>query len=302
MKTFVLCSREDKALAEGVLRMLRTLDLNGTAYAISDAWKAEHRHLDELLAPASHLIVVYSSASARSSWLPFAAGFSLGSDRPLVLYRSGNLPAVEPYLSPFFLVSSYERLQTFLEAEQREWTLIAARRDARRELLDLGVSFRGDAFADSVREGNVHAVDLFLKAGFSVDTKDRKGVPLLCLAVREGHRSLAGMLLENGAAIDLQSEDRGNTALMDAAASGKDELVADLLAHTPALDLQSKDGQTALVLAVGKNDKTVAAALLEAGANPDLADKLGFTARKYAQLFHDPEMVALFARFPAVVA
>jgi ankyrin repeat protein len=52
------------------------------------------------------------------------------------------------------------------------------------------------------------------------------------------------------------------------------------------------------VLAVGKNNSAMAGVLLEAGANPDLADKLGFTARKYAKLFHDPTMSALFDRFP----
>ncbi len=55
---------------------------------------------------------------------------------------------------------------------------------------------------------------------------------------------------------------------------------------------------SALVIAVGKNNSTIASLLLEAGADPDLPDKLGFSARKYAKLFHDQAMSALMDRYP----
>lgn len=281
---------------------MQTLGLDASAYALAEGWGWEPRRLDELLSPSSHLIVVYSPHSASSSWLPYVAGYSLGSDRPMVLYRPDEAPPVAVFLTPFFLISTSENLRSFLESERREWSIVSVHREARRELLELGVSFRGDSFAESVREGNVHAVDLFLRAGFPVDTRDRKGVPLLCLAVREGHKAVVATLLEHGVSLDLQSEDRGNSALMDAAAGGNDSLVQELLKHRPALDLRSKDGQTALVLAVGKNCLSVAQQLLEAGADPDLPDKLGLSARKYASLFHNAPMVELFSRYPAVVA
>jgi ankyrin repeat protein len=59
-------------------------------------------------------------------------------------------------------------------------------------------------------------------------------------------------------------------------------------------DLTSKDGQTALVVAVGRNDAEVARLLVSGGADPDLPDKLGLTARKYAALFKNPAILALF--------
>jgi ankyrin repeat protein len=59
-------------------------------------------------------------------------------------------------------------------------------------------------------------------------------------------------------------------------------------------NLTSKDGQTALVVAVGRNDADVARLLVAGGADPDLADKLGLSARKYAALFKNPAILSLF--------
>jgi ankyrin repeat protein len=98
--------------------------------------------------------------------------------------------------------------------------------------------------------------------------------------------------------VDLPSEDRGNSALMDAAAGGYEGIVRSLLSRGAAVDTQSKNGQSALVIVVGKNNTAIASLLLEAGADPDLADKLGFSARKYAKLFHDQTMSDLMDRFP----
>jgi ankyrin repeat protein len=202
-------------------------------------------------------------------------------------------------LAPFFLLLSLDDLSSFIEAESSEWNAIANRRQARRDLLELGVSFRGESFADTVREGNAHAVELFMQAGFPPDTRDKKGVPMLCLAAREGNKTIVDLLLKHGASIDLQSEDRGNSALMDAVAGAHDGIAGDLLSRGAAVDLQSKDGQSALVIAVGKNNVSIAEMLLEAGADPDQQDKLGFSARKYAKLFHDPKMSALLERYPS---
>ena len=298
MKSIVLCAHEDRPVAVDILKMMKTLRLNCAAYAVKDAWRAEKRRLDEILAPASHIIAVLSEKSAGGSWLPFVAGLSLGSDRPLVLYRNSRYPPQEAYLAPFFLVLSLEDLSSFLETESSEWHAIDGRRQSRRELLELGVSFNGESFAESVRSGNTHAVELFIRAGFPPDTCDRKGVPMLCLAAREGNASMVDMLVESGAAVDLPSEDRGNSALMDAAAGGFDGIVRNLLSRGSAVDTQSKNGQSALVIAVGKNNSTIAALLLEAGADPDLPDKLGFSARKYAKLFHDQTMSSLMDLFP----
>ena len=142
--------------------------------------------------------------------------------------------------------------------------------------------------------GDTKAVELFMKAGFLPDSRDKYGVPLLCLAARGKHRAVAEILLERGARIDLQSEDRGYSPLMDAAQAGSADLVALFLGKGASPDLTSKDGQTALIVAVGRNDAEVAGLLASGGADPDLCDKLGLSARKYAALFKNPDILSLF--------
>ena len=297
MKLFVLCAREDKAQAIEILRLLRKLDLSGLALAIGPLWRTEQRRLDEHLAGATHLMVILSEAATRSSWLPFVSGLGLGSEKPLVLFRAEKTVIKEAYLAPFLLISSVDDVSSYLEIENREWSAGFRRREARRELLELGVSFRGESFAETVREGDLHAAELFINSGLGADSRDRKGVPLLCIAAREGNTAMIRLLLSNGADVDVKSEDRGNSALMDAVAGGYEVAAHELLQAKAALDLQSKDGQTALVIAVGKNDVALATLLLQNGASPDLSDKLGFSARKYAKLFHNPAMVDLFGKY-----
>jgi uncharacterized protein len=135
-----------------------------------------------------------------------------------------------------------------------------------------------------------------MRAGFHPDTRDKHGVPLLCLAARGKHLAVAQILLARGAKVDLQAEDRGYSPLMDAAQAGAAELVKLFLDHGASPDLKGKDGQTALVVSVGRNDVDVARFLVSGGADPDLADKLGLSARKYAALFKNPAMLALFGQ------
>lgn len=298
MKIAILCDGEDRALAGTVLRQLKTSNFPTEGYTVGAKWRIDRVRLDEVLASATHLVAVYTVHSVASAWLAFLAGYSIGTNRPLILYRPSRYPSQASFLAPFFLVLSADDLVAFLEAERKEWFQVSERREARRSLLELGISFRGESFAEMVQEGNSHAVELFLKAGLPADTRDKKGTPLLGIAARSGNRAMVDLLLDAGASVNLQSEDRGNTALMDAAAAGNEGLAKDLLRAGAAPNLKSKDEQTALVIAVGRNDTAFAALLLRFGADPDIPDKLGFSARKYAVLFHNSEMISLFDSLP----
>ncbi|HOJ99045.1 MAG: ankyrin repeat domain-containing protein [Treponemataceae bacterium] len=293
MRVGVFCDQHDLDKARSILKLFHTLDLAGEAFVVRTHWRSDTTRLDELLSRYTHLVVVYSEHSIASSWLSFMAGFCLGAEKPLVLFRPSRYPFQAAYLSSFFLVLSLEDLSAFLEAERREWQEVADRREARRELLELGISLRGDAFAETVQEGNIHGVDLFLRAGFPPDSRDKRGVPVLCLAARSGNRAMVDLLIDAGAQVNLRSEDRGSTALMDAVSGGFYEIVEDLLEAGTDVNIKSKDDQTALVIAVGKGDPQLVKVLLEHGANPDIPDKLGLSARKYATLFHNQEILGL---------
>jgi ankyrin repeat protein len=94
-----------------------------------------------------------------------------------------------------------------------------------------------------------------------------------------------GPLIDAGADLNSEAEDRGTTPLMDAAASGHTELIRHLIDLNAELEHMSRDGQTAVVLAVGNGREDAAVVLIQAGANVDTKDKLGMSARKYADLY-----------------
>ena len=212
----------------------------------------------------------------------------------MALYRLN--PAWDPpaYISRMPILDGEEELKAYYRIEFLEWTAHEARRLARTTLLELGISLHTDSLVSCVSEGDTHGIELFLKAGFLPNIRDKHGVPLLCLAARNKHKSAAELLLEMGASIDLQSEDRGYSALMDAALAGSTDLVELFLHWGADPNLQSKDGQTALVVAVGRNDAEIVRRLLGAGADPNMADKLGLSAKMYASLFKNPTLLSLF--------
>jgi hypothetical protein len=242
---------------------------------------------------ASHVLLLSTPEIADKPWFVFIAGFALGKKARLALYRLD--PSWEPpvYLSRTPLLDGETEFVEYYRLERVEWTIQEERHAARSSLLEIGISFHAESLAGCVAEGNIHAVELFLKAGFHPNSRDKHGVPLLCLAARHKHIGVADLLLEYGASLDSQSEDRGYSPLMDATLSGSTELVDLFLSREADPNLQSKDGQTALVIAVGRGDAAIAGRLLASGADPDLPDKLGFSARKYVKLFKTPALLAL---------
>jgi len=291
----VLVGPEDAQLLVSVLGALRDVGVDGRGLKLSPSWRDESAaRIEAALGTSSHFVAVLGAESVSSSWLAYAAGWAQGKGRPFFCYRPDPAVPVPGYLGAERCHDELDALAVHLESEKAEYLVKERRRLARSTLLERGVSFHADAFAACASEGDARAVGLFLDAGFPADSRDRGGVPMLCLAARSRHRSVVELLVDSGASVDLQAEDRGYTALCDAAHTGNLDLAEYLLKRGADPNLRSKDGQTALVIAVGRNDPDLAGLLLRYGADPDLADKLGLSARKYAKLFHDPAMLDLF--------
>lgn len=295
MNVAVLASPDDVASLVPILDVLRQAGVPAYGLKIRDSWESLPRaEIFRRVDRASHFLILCSGRSAAKSWFSFAAGFGVGRNSRTALFRLEPSWDPPPYLAALPIIDGLEELAAYFRLERAEWLVQETRRNARSALLEMGISFHADSLAQCVADGDLKAVELFLRAGFHPDARDRHGVPLLCLAARGRHLSVAALLLEAGAAIDLQSEDRGYSPLMDAAHSGAPELVELLLSRGAALDLASKDGQTALIVVVGKGDARMAKRLLDFGADPDVPDKLGLSARRYAELFKDPSMLAAF--------
>jgi ankyrin repeat protein len=296
MKLILVYEEENKNIADRLTAFIKKKKYNLTVTPMV----VEGNHpesLTELFSGSSHILALLSPSAALSPWFVFTAGFSLGSGHTLLYYPAVPDWVPPPLLDRFTLIGSEKTLGTYLARETKDWDQREAVRQARQALLDRGIPVSGESLENCIRAQNGEAVSCFLQAGFSPNHRDKTGVPLLCLAARAGDRDIVRLLLHSGASVNLQAEDRDSTALIDSTA-GKHTGIMELLLKAGAdVNLKSKDGQSALILAVGLNDEVAVEMLLKAGANPDDPDSLGASARKYAQLFNKPAMVALFTAY-----
>jgi uncharacterized protein len=291
----VLASPEDALSLNKILTSLSQVGVEAYGLKLHAKWESLPREsVVRRLEKASHFLAIATASSIRSAWFSFATGYGYSRGSSFALFRFDPDLAIPRYLSGLPVLDSLEELESYYTTEMSGWLAEEERRVSRAALLEMGISVHNDSLSLCAREGDTRAVELFMRAGFHPDSRDKYGVPLLCLAARGKHRAVAEVLVRKGAQIDLQSEDRGYSPLMDAAQAGSADLVGLFLERGADPDLTSKDGQTALVVAVGRNDAEVARLLVSGGADPDLPDKLGLTARKYAALFKNPAILALF--------
>jgi len=287
--------------AEDAGRLRDALEKSGTAAVLrifDPDWQSLPRgRLLELFEGATHLLLMADSESAGAGWLALALGFDLGrtgqKSRAAFFSTAENtrLPASATGL-PFF--HNALEAAAYYSAEAARWDGENRISGARTALLERGYPLSTESLAHCVSEGKEELVGLYLDSGCAPDSRNETGVPLLCLAARSRQCHVAKLLLERGADINLQSEDRGYSALMDAVYVGAADLAATLVEDKARLDLVSRDGQTALIIAVGRGDLECSRLLIEAGADPEIKDKLGLSARGYASLFHNIELLSLF--------
>jgi hypothetical protein len=258
-----------------------------------------NKEKDEQEQNAPNYILILSSLTTQ--WYDFFAGYSCGSHLPFLIFGHEAIPGItEEFASCFSFLKTIDSLRTFLEAENKAFKKQEAAREiirAQDTLLHMGVPVTGESLAQCAADGRVQEISLFLAAGFCPDTRDKAGVPLLNIAARNGKREVLKLLIKYGAEVNLTADDRGSSALIDSTIGKYFNLVTDLIESGANVDIQSKDGQTALVMAVGADDEAVVEALLKAGANPDISDSLGVSARKYSTLFHKSSMLALFETY-----
>jgi hypothetical protein len=231
-------------------------------------------------------------------WVDFLAGFSYGSRLPLLVYGEKAIECIPVEFTSFFRpLKSENSLQDYLDAEREafvKWETARKIIKAREALLQMGIPVTGEALADCASKESVQEVSLFLAAGFSPDTRNKAGVPLLNLCARKGNPEILKLLIQAGAQLNLQADDRGTSALSESVMSKQYDMVNELIKAGADLNVKSKDGQTALVVAAGSSDEKMVEILLKAGADPDIPDSLGASARKYASLFRNSVILNLF--------
>ena len=241
-------------------------------------------------------VAIFSSLPKQ--WFDFLAGFSCGSRLPHLIYGPDAIPGIsEDFASCFTFLHTEDSLLKYLNAENEAFKKQEAARKVIRSqetLLRMGIPVTTESLANCTAEGRTKEISLFLTAGFSPNSRNKAGVHLLGIAARSGNLESVRFLLSNGVELNLQADDRGTSALIDSVMAKHLNIMLDLIAAGADLNIKSRDGQTALVVAVGAGDEKMVEALLAAGADPDITDSLGASARKYAMLFKKEAITTLF--------
>lgn len=295
VKVLLLYKSGDTDTAEQISLICKAAVSDVTLYPYESPWRDNLSGL--LLSHHVIIAVVYRDFFKYASAV-FASGYAIGRKLPVVLFMK------ERYKLPEFLkavpATSKLRLLTGLLREELDKSEYAAiRKEAEKILKKMGISFTVESFIQVVREGEIGAAEQFLRAGFSPDLRDNNGVPLICIATRNKHRAIVERLLQKGADKNAVSDDRGNTALMDAAAEKDIDILKDLIEAGADLNIKSKSGQNALILAVGQQAEDIASLLIKAGAAVDEKDNLGMSAKKYAELFKLSKVLELIEKVSA---
>jgi uncharacterized protein len=154
----------------------------------------------------------------------------------------------------------------------------------------LGASPAAAQFSDSynfikaVKDRDVNqAIELADKPGTTVvNTRDNDtGEAGIHIVTRRGDLGWLGLLYQKGANLNLKDRD-GNTPLILATISRWSEGVGTLIRLKAQVNAQNRLGETAVLKAVQARDLALVKALIDAGANPDLADNSGISARAAA--------------------
>lgn len=178
----------------------------------------------------------------------------------------------------------------------------------------------GAALIEAASVGRVDEVARLIQSGAPLDAQDAQGRSALLRAVAGDHLSVAKVLLEAGASPNTQAANRDTPWLL-AGALGRAEIIAAMLPRKPDLSIRNRYGGNALIPACerahveavkllltsgidldhvndlgwtclleivilgdgGPRHQQVARLVLDAGANPSLADKDGVTPLAHAR-------------------
>lgn len=137
----------------------------------------------------------------------------------------------------------------------------------------------------AARRGKVEVVRALLSRGANPNAKESNGgQTALMWAISERHSAVTDELVKRGADVHARSSG-GSTALMFAAQQGDADSARILLAAgARANDRIERNGQTPLIIASAMGHEAVAVQLLEAGADPDAVDRIGFSSLHRAVL------------------
>lgn len=242
----------------------------------------------------THIIFMYSDKKTLHNNFIFFSGYALGANIPIILISDTIDSYIPKQWLKLFTILAYNSFASFFEEEKKRFNTEKIKEIARNQLLQKGYSLFNSNYVQVIKENKLEIAKLFINAGFSPSEVDNLGTPVLSIAVRERHIDMVKLLIKEGANVNATSKDRNYTALMDAAQIGELEISRVLLQSNANPNTQSKDGQTALILAVGRQDIKIIDILLKSHSDYSLKDCMGMSSLDYANLFKNKDILNLF--------
>ena len=151
----------------------------------------------------------------------------------------------------------------------------------------------------SAYNGQLASVEVLVKKGANVNLQDQKKRTPLIFAASNGHTPVVEYLV--GAGADVNAKDGGGqTALSYASKRSFNETAAFLLENGAEVNVRgTKKGITPLMLAAGWGNKELVQMLLEHGADPNITNIFGKTAKMLAKDRGNSDVVDLLPDPPA---
>jgi hypothetical protein len=251
----------------------------------------------------THCIIVGSAEMHGVSDYAFVLGVLTGQQVRTFIYTGGAYEKDYEELniqdrSFFHCYDNLSEMFNFISTKYEQYRIADLQRTSMTKLLTLGIPFTSDSFAKYIAKDDTETCNVFRDAGMLANAYTAEGVPMLCVATRNDCFDKVKWLLDQGADINAVAKDRGYSAVMDAVWRKNYDITEFLISKGAKLDFISSDGQPILVLAVGNGNVRIVELLLEHGADPDIKDSMGMSARGYANLFKKPALVELMEKYP----
>jgi len=148
------------------------------------------------------------------------------------------------------------------------------------------------------QEGNYELATYLISKGADVNkVSTDKEVSPLNRAASEGHLKLVKLFLKQGADINHQDV-LGSTALMRAAYGGHTAVVQELISNKALIDVRANRGESAIFLAVAKEQVEVVELLLAYGANTERPTVFEETPMSKAKALNNNTLIALLSIKP----
>jgi ankyrin repeat protein len=145
---------------------------------------------------------------------------------------------------------------------------------------------------DAARSGDETALKVLLDGGAAIEERDSTGETALVVACLASQPGTVVLLIERGADVVARNS-KGMTALHSASYSGCTECARQLLvAGASPGDAENRFKVTPLIVAAEENHPDIQAMLLAAGADPEAAERHGFTALTRAGFKAKKETIA----------